>query len=50
MKQVLESEEDFPASSDITPLAEFRLQQLPQQTDHLLALIEQFDNFINRAG
>lgn len=48
MKQVLETEEDFPASSDISPLAEFSLQQLPQQTDQLLALIQQFDDFINR--
>lgn len=48
MKQVLESEEGFPASSDITPLAELRLQQLPQQTDQLLVLIRAFDSFINR--
>lgn len=48
MKQVLETEEDFPASSEIAPLAELRLEQLPQQTDQLLELIGQFDDFINR--
>lgn len=48
MKQVLESEEGFPASSDISPLAEYRFTMLPQQTDQLLALIQQFDDFINR--
>ena len=41
MKQVLETEEGL-------PLAEFSLQQLPQPTDRLLELIEQFDDFINR--
>lgn len=50
MKQVLETEEGFPASSDIAPLAELRFEQLPQQTDQLLALIEAFDRFINKAG
>jgi uncharacterized protein YqcC (DUF446 family) len=48
MKQVLETEEGFPASSDIAPLAELRFEQLPQQTGQLLALIKQFDEFINR--
>lgn len=48
MKQVVESGEEFPASSDIQPLAEYRLGQLPLATDHLLQLIQQFDDFINR--
>ncbi len=50
MKQVLETEEGFPASSDIAPLAEYRFTMLPQHTDQLLALIEAFDKFINKAG
>lgn len=48
MKQVVESGEEFPASSDITPLAEYRLGQLSLTGDRLLALIRQFDDFINR--
>lgn len=48
MKTVLETEEGFPASSDITPLAELRLEQLAKDTDHLLTLIQQFDDFINQ--
>jgi len=47
MKTVLETEEDFPASSDITPLAEYSFQRLPQDTDRLLGLIRDFDAFIN---
>ncbi|HEY9148908.1 MAG TPA: YqcC family protein [Gammaproteobacteria bacterium] len=50
MKQVLESGQDFPASSDIYPLAELRLQQLPQHSEPLLQLIRQFDDFINRTA
>lgn len=48
MKQVVESGEDFPTSSDIQPLAEYRFEMLPQRTDRLLELIGQFDRFINR--
>lgn len=50
MKTVLETEEDFPASSDITPLAEYSFAQLPHDTDKLLELIKQFDQFINAEG
>jgi len=50
MKRVLETEEGFPASSDIAPLAELRFEQLPQHTEQLLALIEAFDRFINKTG
>lgn len=50
MKRVLETEEDFPASSDITPLAEYSFAQLPHSTGKLLELIREFDEFINRQG
>lgn len=50
MKTVLETEEDFPASSDISPLAEYSFAQLPHDTDKLLELIRKFDDFITRQG
>jgi len=49
MKTVIETEEDFPASSEIYPLAEYSLERLPQQSEKLLELIKQFDDFINQA-
>lgn len=48
MKAVVETEEEFPASSEITPLAEYSFQRLPQETGRLLELIREFDDFINR--
>ena len=48
MKRVVETGEDFPASSDITPLAEYSFESLPQPTGRLLELIKAFDDFINR--
>jgi uncharacterized protein YqcC (DUF446 family) len=48
MKAVVETEEDFPASSDITPLAEYSFERLGQQTGRLLELLAAFDDFINR--
>lgn len=48
MKAVLETEEDFPTSSEISPLAEHCFERLPQNTDKLLELLHQFDAFINR--
>jgi len=50
MKQVVESGEDFPASSDIHPLAEYSFERLPHQTDRLLALLLQFDEFITHTA
>ncbi len=50
MKMVLETEEDFPSSSEITPLAEYSFERLAQDTDRLLELIREFDAFINRHG
>lgn len=50
LKRVVETEEDFPASSDITPLAEYSFEQLPQETGRLLELLQQFDDLINRQG
>ena len=47
MKAVVETGDDFPARSDIHPLAEHSLEHLLQKTDGLLALIRQFDEFIN---
>jgi uncharacterized protein YqcC (DUF446 family) len=47
MKQVVEGGEECPNSSDITPLAEYRFAQLPQQTDTLMRLLERFDRYIN---
>lgn len=49
MKAVLETEENFPTSSDIAPLAEYSLARIPQNTGRLLQLIQKFDEFINRA-
>ncbi len=50
MKVVLETEEDFPTSSDITPLAEYSFARLPHHTDRLLERLQEFDAFINRQG
>ncbi|MFO7593195.1 MAG: YqcC family protein [Pseudomonadota bacterium] len=50
MKRVLETGEEFPGSSEIEPLAEYRFNLLPQQTDRLLALIGRFDALINRTS
>jgi uncharacterized protein YqcC (DUF446 family) len=50
VKQIVESDEECPSSSDITPLAEHRFGQLPQQTAALLQLLERFDKQINREG
>lgn len=49
MKKVIETEEDLPTTSEIYPLAEYNLDRLPQQTEKLLELIKQFDDFINHA-
>ena len=48
MKQVLESGQDIPASSDIHPLAEYALADHPEEIQQLLLLIERFDRLINR--
>jgi uncharacterized protein YqcC (DUF446 family) len=48
MKAVVETGEEFPASSEIHPLAEYSFERLPQETGRLLALIGEFDDFINR--
>ncbi len=50
MKAVVETGDDFPSSSEIHPLAEYSLAPLPQETDRLLALISEFDEFINRTA
>jgi uncharacterized protein YqcC (DUF446 family) len=49
MKEVLESQQDYPASSDIHPLAEYSLAEHGEAIDELLALIARFDAFINRS-
>ncbi len=48
MKQVVESSEECPSSSEIAPLAEYRFEQLAQPTTVLLTLIERFDSHINQ--
>ena len=48
IKQVVESGEECPSSSDISPLAEYRFEQLAQPTTELLQLIERIDSHINR--
>ena len=50
MKEVVEGRSEWPNSSDITPLAEYRFTQLAQPTSQLLALLEGFDALINRTG
>jgi uncharacterized protein YqcC (DUF446 family) len=50
MKQAVESDEEYPSSSDITPMAEYRFAQLSQPTAPLLRLIERFDHHINHQG
>ncbi len=47
MKRVVEDEEESPNSSDITPLAEYRITQLPHPTLRLLEQLEYFDHLIN---
>ncbi len=47
MRQVVESEEECPSSSEIAPLAEYRFAQLEQPTGALLSLLERFDHHIN---
>lgn len=49
MKAVLESQQDYPASSDIHPLAEYSLAEHGEKIHQLLALIARFDAFINQA-
>ncbi len=46
MKQVLESGEGMPASSDIHPLAEYSLAERGDEVAQLLTLIARFDEFI----
>jgi hypothetical protein len=36
----------LPEVSDIAPLAEYRFEQLPQETGRLLELIEEFDRLL----
>ncbi len=50
MKRVIEGAETCPSSSEITPLAEHRFEQLEQPTALLLDLLSRFDDFINREG
>ena len=50
LKQVVEHDEECPASSEITPLAEYRLAQLKLPATALLRLIERLDQEINREG
>lgn len=50
MKQALENEVGMPASSDITPLAEYSFARVPQNTARLLELLRQFDDLINRGA
>lgn len=48
MRQVVESDQGWPANSDIHPLAEYSFQRLEADTDELLALVKEFDRFIGR--
>jgi uncharacterized protein YqcC (DUF446 family) len=50
LKQVVEDDEECPASSEIAPLAEYRLAQLRLPATALLRLIERLDQEINREG
>ena len=50
MKRVIEGDEACPTSSEITPLAEHRFEQLGRPTAQLLELIIRFDALINREG
>lgn len=50
MQMIVEADEGWPSTSDIFPLAEYSFQKLEQDTVPLLALIQQFDNLINRSS
>jgi uncharacterized protein YqcC (DUF446 family) len=51
MKQALEQQIDFPASSDIATLAEMCFVELHStETAHLLELLKSFDETINAAS
>jgi len=51
MKQALEKEIDFPASSNIASLAEMCFQEMPSyDTRRLLKLLGEFDETINAAS
>ena len=51
MKQALEHQIDFPATSNIAALAELRFPELhPLDTQRLLQLLREFDDTINSAS
>ena len=51
MKQALEQQIDFPASSNIAALAEMCFPEMPDiDTSHLLELLRQFDETINASS
>ncbi len=48
MKMAIETENDMPSSSDIFPLAEYRLKKSGQNCQQLLSYILQFDRLISK--
>ena len=48
-KTIVETGEEWPARSDVFPIAEHTFRETECETGMLLALIKQFDNFINRS-
>jgi uncharacterized protein YqcC (DUF446 family) len=45
-REILEQDLRLPEVSDIAPLAEYRFEQLPQETGRLLELIREFDRLL----
>jgi len=44
--EILESGKPLPGASDIAPLAEYRFEEIKENTGQMLALIKQFDELI----
>ena len=44
--EIIEQDLPLPDASDITPLAEYRFAQLPEETDRVLELIREFDRLL----
>lgn len=45
-REILEQDLPLPEVSDIAPLAEYRFEQLPQETGRMLELIREFDRLL----
>jgi uncharacterized protein YqcC (DUF446 family) len=46
-RELIEKDIALPTTSDIAALAEYRFEQMPQETDALLKLIREFDRLLS---